>query len=82
MVISGKTEHGSEALYEFLNILGDKIVLNGWNKFRGGLDVKSLVFMTKITILIIIYCGFIISMIIMILIIIRHGDDFKMIIIT
>eukprot|EP01102_Stenamoeba_stenopodia_P004009 TRINITY_DN1414_c0_g1_i2.p1 TRINITY_DN1414_c0_g1~~TRINITY_DN1414_c0_g1_i2.p1 ORF type:complete len:217 (+),score=47.39 TRINITY_DN1414_c0_g1_i2:218-868(+) len=25
----------------FLNILGDRIILEGWNKFRGGLDVKN-----------------------------------------
>ena len=26
---------------EFLEFLGEKIVLKGWTRFRGGLDVKS-----------------------------------------
>lgn len=26
---------------EFLNIIGTKIALKDWDKFRGGLDVKS-----------------------------------------
>lgn len=29
---------------EFLNFLGDKIELKGWNGFRGGLDNESIFF--------------------------------------
>ena len=36
-----KKEITSEDLSEFLKMLGDEIELLGWNKFRGGLDVKS-----------------------------------------
>lgn len=32
---------GSPALEEFLDLLGDRIQLKGFTKFRGGLDVKS-----------------------------------------
>lgn len=32
---------GSPAYEEFLSILGDKIALNGWKRFRGDLDVKT-----------------------------------------
>jgi len=31
-------ENGSEAFEEFLNVLGDKIQLKGWEGFRGGLN--------------------------------------------
>lgn len=34
-------EHGSAEFDRFLALLGDKIELNGWTKFRGGLDVKT-----------------------------------------
>jgi len=34
-------EKGSLGYDEFCSILGDKIELNGWNNFRGGLDVKQ-----------------------------------------
>lgn len=34
-------EFGSPALVEFLDLLGDRIQLKGFDKFRGGLDVKS-----------------------------------------
>lgn len=32
---------GSEQFYEFLDSIANKISLNGWGHFRGGLDVKS-----------------------------------------
>lgn len=35
------TEFGSENFEEFLAILGEKIRLRGWERFRGGLDVKG-----------------------------------------
>lgn len=31
----------SEDFERFLELLGDKIELKGWQKYRGGLDVKS-----------------------------------------
>ncbi len=31
----------SAAFEEFLELIGDKIPLQGWTKYRGGLDVKS-----------------------------------------
>ena len=34
-------KEGSKAFDTFLNFLGDKICLEGWGRFRGGLDVKS-----------------------------------------
>lgn len=34
-------EFGSEAFEEFLTVLGEKIRLKGWERFRGGLDVKG-----------------------------------------
>mmetsp|Transcript_19350 Transcript_19350/g.74304 ORF Transcript_19350/g.74304 Transcript_19350/m.74304 type:complete len:613 (+) Transcript_19350:308-2146(+) len=34
-------EHGSPGLDRFLSIIGDKIKLQGWEKFRGGLDVNG-----------------------------------------
>lgn len=34
-------EDGSETFKNFLNLLGSKIQLQGWTKFRGGLDTKS-----------------------------------------
>nr|CAB3266077.1 signal-induced proliferation-associated 1-like protein 1 [Phallusia mammillata] len=34
-------EHASPAFEEFLAVLGDKVKLNGFNDFRGGLDVKT-----------------------------------------
>lgn len=34
-------ENGSEKFDEFLSILGEKITLKGWERFRGGLDVKG-----------------------------------------
>ena len=35
------TEKGSEAFSEFLDLLGEEVALEGWQHFRGGLDVKS-----------------------------------------
>jgi len=34
-------EYGSEAFEEFLDFLGDRIQLQGWTEYRGGLDVKK-----------------------------------------
>jgi len=34
-------EHGSPEFEEFLDFLGDRIELLGWNKFRAGLDVTN-----------------------------------------
>ncbi|XP_031635963.1 GTPase-activating Rap/Ran-GAP domain-like protein 3 isoform X2 [Contarinia nasturtii] len=34
-------EFGSKSFEEFLGILGEKIRLKGWERFRGGLDVKG-----------------------------------------
>ena len=34
-------KEGSEAFHQFLDFLGERIELQGWNKFRGGLDVKT-----------------------------------------
>eukprot|EP01126_Amoeba_proteus_P026359 TRINITY_DN2610_c0_g1_i1.p1 TRINITY_DN2610_c0_g1~~TRINITY_DN2610_c0_g1_i1.p1 ORF type:complete len:405 (-),score=81.25 TRINITY_DN2610_c0_g1_i1:339-1553(-) len=34
-------EQGSEDYFEFLRFLGDEIQLLGWDKYRGGLDVKA-----------------------------------------
>lgn len=35
------TERGSKEFERFLSILGNKIRLKGWDKYRGGLDVKG-----------------------------------------
>lgn len=35
-------EFGSESFEEFLELLGEKIRLKGWERFRGGLDVKGM----------------------------------------
>jgi hypothetical protein len=34
-------EHGSDQFNEFLDLMGDRITLNGWKNFRGGLDVNG-----------------------------------------
>ncbi|KJE93963.1 hypothetical protein CAOG_04672 [Capsaspora owczarzaki ATCC 30864] len=34
-------DNGSPAYDEFLGLLGDRITLNGWKRFRGDLDVKT-----------------------------------------
>jgi len=34
-------KEGSEDFEEFLDFLGERIVLKGWDKFRGGLDIKG-----------------------------------------
>lgn len=33
-------EKGNEAFHKFLKLLGDRIDLKGWDKFKAGLDVK------------------------------------------
>jgi hypothetical protein len=35
------TQGGSPAYEEFLEFLGERITLEGWSKYRGGLDIKS-----------------------------------------
>lgn len=40
--IYGNTE-SSESFMDFLEMLGDRIVLEGWHNFRGGLDVTSTI---------------------------------------
>ena len=35
-------ETGSEQFGKFLDLLGDVIQLQDWDRFRGGLDVKSM----------------------------------------
>ena len=37
-------ERGSKEFERFLSILGNKIRLKGWDKYRGGLDVKGTQF--------------------------------------
>ena len=34
-------ECGSLEFDNFLHVLGDIVTLQGWNRFRGGLDVKG-----------------------------------------
>ena len=34
-------ENGSESFNEFLGVIGEKIRLKNWERFRGGLDVKG-----------------------------------------
>lgn len=41
--VNFSTEHGSEEFEEFLQLLGQRIKLRGWERFRGGLDVKGMV---------------------------------------
>lgn len=38
------SENGSIRFDEFLELLGEKIRLRGWNNYRGGLDVKGRYF--------------------------------------
>ena len=40
-VITERAERGSKEFERFLAILGNKIRLKGWDKYRGGLDVKG-----------------------------------------
>lgn len=35
-------ECGSEDFDDFLGVLGEQITLKGWERFRGGLDVKGM----------------------------------------
>jgi hypothetical protein len=34
--------HGGEEWDDFLALIGEKIVLNGWQRFAGGLDTKGI----------------------------------------
>ena len=36
-----ENEHGSPGFDRFLALLGDRITLKGWAKFRGGMDVVN-----------------------------------------
>lgn len=40
-------EHGSEEFEAFLQLLGERITLKGWERFRGGLDVKGNITRTE-----------------------------------
>ena len=33
-------EHGSVEFENFINLIGDKIRLKGWKRYRGGLDTN------------------------------------------
>ena len=35
------SEQGSASFNKFLTLLGDRVKLKGWEKFKAGLDVKS-----------------------------------------
>lgn len=35
------SEQGSNSFNKFLTLLGDRVKLKGWDKFKAGLDVKS-----------------------------------------
>jgi hypothetical protein len=39
---SSPLESGSEQFSKFLDLMGDRIQLLDWDRFRGGLDVKSM----------------------------------------
>lgn len=36
------TEKGDEKWDRFITLLGERVRLRGWNRFRGGLDVKGI----------------------------------------
>lgn len=40
------TETGSPGFDKFLEILGERIRLKNWDKYRGGLDVKGTVYIS------------------------------------
>ena len=35
------TEEATQSFDNFVDLLGERIALKGWEKFKGGLDVKS-----------------------------------------
>lgn len=35
-------ETGSEEFNQFISLLGNRVRLKGWDKYRGGLDVKGV----------------------------------------
>lgn len=39
--LSSVSENGSENFDGFLGVIGEKIRLKGWERYRGGLDVKG-----------------------------------------
>lgn len=41
------SEKGDEKWGRFISLLGDKIRLRSWNRFRGGLDVKGNIHLSK-----------------------------------
>ncbi|OON24049.1 Rap/ran-GAP [Opisthorchis viverrini] len=40
-VTSAKEKHGSEEFNQFIKLLGDRINLKSWDRFKGGLDTKG-----------------------------------------
>lgn len=40
-ILCNFAESGSEKFEQFLNLLGERIRLKGWDKYRGGLDIKG-----------------------------------------
>lgn len=40
-------EMGSDSFDEFLAVIGEKIRLGGWERYRGGLDVKGNYYFIK-----------------------------------
>lgn len=43
-IINCFIEDSTPEFEQFMDILGEKIELQGWKKFRGGLDVKGIFF--------------------------------------
>lgn len=41
LTIPLRAEEGSDNFDEFLAVIGEKIRLKGWERYRGGLDVKG-----------------------------------------
>lgn len=41
-------ENGSEHFQKFVELLGEKVQLQNWSKFKGGLDTKSTDFKENI----------------------------------
>ena len=41
VVLRPGNEHGSPAFERFLAVLGDRVRLKGWSRFKAGLDVSS-----------------------------------------
>lgn len=39
------SENGNDEFNAFISLLGDKIRLKGWDKYRGGLDTKGKLYL-------------------------------------